>query len=134
LSLVQFPPHGSPVDWAAGSSTFAFSTIASTTPPTGTKLKIPERLQARLAALADADGKSLHVYMVEALERQAERAERQRAYLDAGDAALREYGKTGIAYAMGDVERYIVTLADGREASEPRPVKPTKKRPPSARR
>jgi predicted transcriptional regulator len=96
-------------------------------PPNATTLKIPQALKERLAALAEVEGKSPHAYMIEALERQAERAERQRAYLAAGDAALREYEKTGIAYAMEDVERYIVALAEGRGTVKPRPVKRGKK-------
>ena len=96
-------------------------------PPNATTLKIPEDLKARLTALAESEGKSPHAYMLEALERQAERAERQRAYLAAGDAALREYQKTGIAYAMEDVERYIVALAEGRNAAKPKPSKRAKK-------
>lgn len=96
-------------------------------PTNATTLKIPEALKARLAALAEAEGKSPHAYMLEALEREAERAERQRAYLAAGDAALGEYEKTGIAYAMEDVERYIVAVAEGRHAAKPKPVKRAKK-------
>jgi predicted transcriptional regulator len=95
--------------------------------PAATTLKIPEGLKSRLSALAEAEGKSPHAYMIEALERQAERAERRLAYLAAGDAALREYKETGIAYAMEDVERYIVALAEGRRASKPKPTKRTKK-------
>lgn len=96
-------------------------------PSNATTLKIPEDLKARLTALAEADGKSPHAYMIEALERQAERAERQRAYLAAGDAAWSEYQRTGIAYAMEDVERYIVALAEGRDAVKPKPVRRAKK-------
>jgi len=72
---------------------------------TATTLKIPDDLKARLSALAEAEGKSPHAYMLEALEREARRAERRQEYLAAGDAALRDYEKTGIAYAMEDVER-----------------------------
>jgi predicted transcriptional regulator len=96
-------------------------------PITATTLKIPDELKARLAALADAEGKSPHAYMIEALEREARRAERRQKYLAAGDAALREYEKTGIAYAMEDVERYVVALAEGRKAPKPRPAKRSRK-------
>jgi hypothetical protein len=40
---------------------------------------------------------------------------------------LREYERTGIAYAMEDVERYIVALAEGRGASRPKALKRAKK-------
>ena len=96
-------------------------------PPTATTLKIPDALKERLNALAEAEGKSPHAYMIEALEQQAQRAERQRAYLAAGDAALRDYEKTGIAYAMEDVERYVVALAEGRAGAKPKALKRAKK-------
>lgn len=96
-------------------------------PASATTLKIPDELKARLCALAEAEGKSPHAYMIEALEQQAQRAERRREYLAAGDAALREYERTGIAYAMEDVERYIVARAEGGKAAKPKPVKRTRK-------
>jgi predicted transcriptional regulator len=92
-----------------------------------TTLKLPETLKARIAALAEAEGKSPHAFMVEALEQQADRAERRRQYLADGDAALSEYRRTGIAYAMEDVEKYIVDLARGSKAARPKPVKRTRK-------
>jgi len=96
-------------------------------PASATTLKIPEDLKARLAALAQAEGKSPHAYMIAALEQQADRAERRREYMAAGDSALREYERTGIAYAMEDVERYVVALADGRKATRPKAIKRAKK-------
>jgi predicted transcriptional regulator len=92
-----------------------------------TTLKLSEELKARISALAKAEGKTPHAYMVETLERQAERAERRREYLAAGDASLREYQRTGIAYAMEDVEQYILGKVEGKKASRPKPVKPAKR-------
>jgi predicted transcriptional regulator len=92
-----------------------------------TTLKLSEELKARISALAEAEGKTPHAYMVESLEQQADRAERRRKYLVAGDAALRDYQRTGIAYAMEDVERYILAKAQGKKASPPKPVKRAKK-------
>ena len=88
-----------------------------------TTLKIPDDLRARLAEQAEAEGKSPHAYMLEALKEKADRADRRREYLAAGAEALREYERTGIAYAMEDVERYIVAVAEGRTATKPKPVR-----------
>lgn len=93
-----------------------------------TTLKLPEELKARIATLAEAEGKTPHAYMVEALQEKADRAERRREYLEAGAAALRSYERTGIAYAMEDVERYILGIAAGKKPSRPKPVKASKKR------
>lgn len=92
-----------------------------------TTLKLTEELKARIAALAEAEGKTPHAYMVEALQEKADRAERRREYLAAGTTALREYERTGIAYAMEDVERYIFGLAAGRKPSRPKPAKPPRR-------
>jgi predicted transcriptional regulator len=94
---------------------------------TSTTLKLPDELRARIAALAEADGKTSHAYMVEALQEKADRAERRRDYLAAGTKALHEYERTGIAYAMEDVERYILGIVAGKRLSRPKPVKVSKK-------
>ena len=92
-----------------------------------TTLKLPEELKARLATLAQAEGKTPHAYMVDALQEKAARAERRRAYLSAGTTALHDYKRTGIAYAMEDVERYILGVAAGKKPSRPKPAKVLKK-------
>lgn len=91
-------------------------------------LKIPDDLRARLAAQAEAEGKSPHAYMLEALREKADRADRRREYLAAGAAALSEYERTGIAYAMEDVERYILGIAAGKKPRRPKPVKAAHKK------
>ncbi len=88
-----------------------------------TTLKLPSDLRERLAAHAEAEGKSAHAYMLEALKEKVDRADRRREYLDAGAAALRDYNRTGIAYAMEDVEKYILGIAAGKKPSRPKPIK-----------
>lgn len=97
--------------------------------PSPTTLKIPDDLRARLAAQAQVEGTTPHAYMLEALREKADRADRRREYLSAGAAALREYERTGIAYAMEDVERYILGVAGGRKPRRPKPVKAAHKKP-----
>lgn len=93
-----------------------------------TTLKLSDQLKARIAALAEMEGKSPHAFMVDALEQQAERAERRQAYLAAGDETAADFDRTGIAYAFEDVERYIVARAAGKKVSRPKPRKyPTRR-------
>lgn len=66
--------------------------------------------------------------MLEALKEKADRADRRREYLSAGDAALGEYERTGIAYAMEDVEQYILGVAAGKKPRRPKPVKAPRKK------
>jgi predicted transcriptional regulator len=93
-----------------------------------TTLKVPDELRARLAAQAEAEGKSAHAYMLEALKEKADRAERRQEYLASGSAALTEYERTGIAYAMEDVEQYILGMAAGKKPSRPKPVRAPRKK------
>jgi predicted transcriptional regulator len=93
-----------------------------------TTLKVPDDLRARLAAQAEAEGKSPHAYMLEALKEKADRADRRREYLAAGAEALRDYERTGVAYAMEDVERYILGIAAGRKPHRPKPIRASRKK------
>jgi predicted transcriptional regulator len=95
--------------------------------PSPTTLKVPDELRARLAAQAEAEGKSPHAYMLEALKEKADRADRREEYLSAGSAALQEYQRTGIAYAMEDVEQYILGVPAGKKPRRPKPAKASKK-------
>ena len=96
--------------------------------PSPTTLKLPQDLRERLAAQADAEGKTPHAYMVDALRETADRVERRQEYLAAGASALREYERTGIAYAMEDVEQYILGLAAGKKARRPKPLKASRRK------
>ena len=93
-----------------------------------TTLKVPDDLRARLSAQAEAEGVSTHAYMLEALREKADRTDRRREYLDAGEKALEQYERTGIAYAMEDVERYILGVAAGKKPRRPRPAKDLRKK------
>lgn len=87
-----------------------------------TSLNIPEELRARLAEQAAAAGKSTHAYMLEALMEKADRADRYRE-LASDTETLWEYKRTGVAYAMEDVEQYILGIAAGRKPRRPNPGK-----------
>ena len=97
-------------------------------PTSPTTLKLPEELRERLLAQAEAEGMSPHAYMLEALREKADRTERRREYLEAGESALREYERTGIAYAMEDVEKYILGIAAGKKPRRPRPAKESRRK------
>lgn len=88
-----------------------------------TTLKLPEDLKALLVEQAQAEGKTPHAYMVEALAEKAQRVKRRQEYLESGAQALREYERTGIAYAMEDVEKYFIGIAAGRKPARPKPIK-----------
>jgi len=93
-----------------------------------TTLKVPDDLRARLAEQAESEGKTPHAYMLEALREKADRTDRRREYLAAGAEAMREYERTGVAYAMEDVEQYILGIAGGKKATKPKPIKAARKK------
>lgn len=73
-------------------------------------LDLPRDLQERLEAHAEAGGKSVHDYILEALKEKVDRADWRREYLEAGAAALREYNRTGMAYSIEEVEKRLLGL------------------------
>jgi len=88
-----------------------------------TTLKLPDSLKKRIAPLADAAGKTPHAWMVEALEAQADQAEKRKAlYAEAG-SRLAEFARTGTAYRAADVHRYFGALVAGRKVKKPKPLK-----------
>jgi predicted transcriptional regulator len=101
-----------------------------------TTLKLPEALKARITPLAHACGKTAHAWMIEALEAQAELAERRRGFLEDALASAKEVEGGGVLYAMEDVHAYIAERAAGRKAPHPKPVagQTGKSRAPSQRR
>jgi len=105
--------------------------LAETTMAATTTLKLPEDLKARIVAAAEHAGKSPHAFMVEALERQIERDEKRRSFVqDALDSAA-DIDAGGPVYAMEDVAAYIQAKAVGKSLKWPQPAnkpKPTAKR------
>lgn len=86
-----------------------------------TTLKLPEELKQRIAPLAQAEGKTPHAWMVEALHMQAELAQLRADFLDDALASAAEVDAGGPLYAAQDVHAYIVARAAGRPAVKPRP-------------
>jgi hypothetical protein len=66
--------------------------------------------------------------MPDELREKAERSDRRREYLSACATALREHERTGIAYAMEDVEQYILGIAAGRKPLRPKPATAARKK------
>lgn len=88
-----------------------------------TTVKLPEALKRRIAPLARAAGKTPHAWMVDALETQANLAERRKRFVDDALASAAEYRRTGVAYAAEDVRAYFVAKVTGKKPVRPKPVK-----------
>jgi predicted transcriptional regulator len=85
-----------------------------------TTLKLPPELKDRVKAVAEKTGKSPHAFMVEAIEQQTALAEKRREFVAAALAARRNFSRTGKAYALEDVRKYLAARIAGKPARKPR--------------
>ncbi len=96
--------------------------------PATTTLKLSDDLRARIAPLARAAGKTMHAWMVEALESQATLAEMRESFIADAQIAADEIDAGGPLYAAEDVHAYIVGRAQGRTVRRPTPVRRSRAR------
>lgn len=82
-------------------------------------LKLPEALKARIESLAEAEGKSPHAWMIEALEECVAQSEIYAAFMADALEADREMTETGLGYAAEDVHRYLLDKIDGKPVKRP---------------
>jgi predicted transcriptional regulator len=86
-----------------------------------TSVKLPPKLKARITALARKSGRSAHSFIVEAVERHAEREERVQSFVREALAADADIERTGEVYRAEDVHAWIDRLAKGRKTPRPKP-------------
>ena len=85
-----------------------------------TTLKLPEKLKARVARLARDSNRSSHGMMIEAIEREVDRQERYRAFVNEALAADREIDRGAPVYAARDVHAWMERLATDGKAPRPK--------------
>lgn len=86
-----------------------------------TTLKLPEKLKARIARIAKESGRSPHGVMVEAIEREVDRAERYRQFVKDAVAADKAIDAGAEVYAAGDVHAWLEQLSRDGKAERPKP-------------
>lgn len=87
-------------------------------PPT--TLKLPPELKQRIRAVADAAGTSAHAFMLAALERETELAEKRQDFVASALQARAELARTGKAYDAREVHAYVRDRAAGRRTARPK--------------
>jgi predicted transcriptional regulator len=97
--------------------------LGVTMPRATTSLKLPDALKERIADMAHGVAQTPHAYMVEAISEKVDRDEKRRAFLEAGEASLAAFKRTGTAYTHADVKRYLLDAAAGKKPRRPKPVK-----------
>ena len=86
-----------------------------------TSLKLPQDLKSRIAVIAERQGVSPHAFMVEAIRREADQAERRAAFVAEALAARGEAVETGEGFDAADVHEYLRGRVDGAEGPLPKP-------------
>lgn len=88
-----------------------------------TTLKLSEELKIRIAAAAEAAGKTPHAFMVEALAAQTALAERRKEFVATALAAEQEVAEYGLVYDADEVLTYMQARLEGRRGKCQKPVK-----------
>lgn len=84
-----------------------------------TTLKLPDALKSRIASIAEAEGKSPHAFMVEAIQAQTELAERRREFVESALLARQEVAEYGLTYDADQVFSYLRDRLEGKQAKRP---------------
>lgn len=81
-----------------------------------TTIKLSPELRQRVARLVRGTGKSMHAFMLEAIEQQASLAERRRSFVADALAARKEAAASGRGHLLEDVRAYYAARAAGKRA------------------
>jgi len=90
-------------------------------PSDTTSIKLPPKLKARVTALARKSGRSAHSFIVEAVERQAEREERLQNFVKEALSADADVERTGEMYRAEEVHAWLERVAAGQKTPRPKP-------------
>jgi predicted transcriptional regulator len=85
-----------------------------------TTLKLSPELKQRIAKIIDGTGQTAHAFMIDAIRKQTESAEKRRRVTTGALAAREEFRNTGVGYAMEDVHAYVHAKAKGRKPARPK--------------
>ena len=86
-----------------------------------TSLKLSAELKQRIQSLVEGTGRSAHAFMLEAIERAAQREELRRRFGAEAEEAETETERVGQAYDAAEVFEYLESRARGKQTQRPRP-------------
>jgi predicted transcriptional regulator len=85
-----------------------------------TSLKLPDDLERRIARLAASAGQTPHVFMLDALAREAERAELRQQFAADADESEREAMERGMTHPLDATFDYLGARLSGNRPRRPR--------------
>ena len=81
-----------------------------------TTIKLSPELRQRVQRLVRGTGKSMHAFMLEAIEQQTSLAERRKAFVADALAARKEANASGLGYLLEDVRAHYTARIAGKRA------------------
>lgn len=87
---------------------------------TATSLKLPDQLKRRLTRLAADAGQTTHAYMVDALAREAERADLRARFADDAAQSEREALASGKTHSLDSAFGYLEAKLAGSKVKMPK--------------
>ena len=112
-------PNRPSLTWRLGWYYF-MTTCATDSPVAATSLKLPEELKRRIERLATAANKTPHAFMVDALAREAERAELRARFADEAARSEEEAVASGKAFELAATFDYLAERVSGTKARRPK--------------
>jgi predicted transcriptional regulator len=85
-----------------------------------TSIKLPDALKERLAAVVKKQDRSAHAFMLQAIEKEVERAELQEDFHQVALARMRRFERTGSAVSMKEMDIYVKALVAGKNPPKPK--------------
>jgi predicted transcriptional regulator len=86
-----------------------------------TTIRLPEKLRARLGAIAKETDRSVHSIILEAVERHTAYEEQMRSLVKEALESDGDIERTGEIYRAEDVQAWMERLAKGEAAAKPKP-------------
>ncbi len=89
-----------------------------------TTVRLPDELKLRIAKLAKQAGISAHNYIVQAVEREAERSEARADFVRSARSRLDDMERAAEGVPWDDVRTYLLARAAGKRVARPKARKP----------
>ena len=85
-----------------------------------TSIKLSEDLKSRVARVVKGTDQSAHAFMVDAIRRETERAEKRRQFVADARAALADFERDGMGYALSELTAHYRAKLQGRKSRKPK--------------
>ena len=85
-----------------------------------TSIKLPDDLKKRVARVVKDTEQSAHAFMVDAIRQETERAEKRRQFVADAHAALADFERDGMGYALSEITAHYRAKLHGKKARKPK--------------